>query len=70
MKNDELVVRVVDDRKHSGGQTVGATPRTVEVTHTPTGLKASCGFGRSQLHNKKIAVSMIEWGLLELGIEK
>jgi len=39
----------------------------VRVTHVPTGLVAVCENERSQLKNKKIALSMIEWGLSELG---
>ncbi len=51
----------------SGGQCVGIVSTTVKITHVPTGLSASCGTERSQMKNKNIALSMIEWGLAEIG---
>lgn len=50
-----------------GGQQVGNVPRGVRVTHLPTGLIACCESQRSQLANRTVAMSMIEWGLAEIG---
>lgn len=52
-----------------GGQHVGVIPRGVRVTHLPTGLTASCATERSQLKNRDVAISMIEWGLSEIGVK-
>ena len=55
---------------HRGGQHVGLMPTGVKVTHVPTGLTASCDCERSQMRNKAVATSMIEWGLSEIGVKK
>jgi protein subunit release factor A len=39
----------------------------IQVIHNPTGLQAIVNTERSQLKNKKVAESMIEWGLTEIG---
>lgn len=54
-------------RRPIGGQQVGVGPQGVTVTHVPTGLNATCHTSLSQHRNKLIAVSMIEWGLAEIG---
>jgi peptide chain release factor-like protein len=38
---------------------------TVRVTHTPTGLVASCGRHKSRLHNKKDAMEILKARILE-----
>jgi protein subunit release factor A len=53
----------------NGGQQVGDTCLGIRVTHMPTNLQAFCDHERSQIKNKKIAIAMIEWGLVELGWE-
>lgn len=52
---------------HPGGQQAGGPRVAVCVTHTPTGLTATCDIERSQSHNRKVAVAMIERGLSALG---
>lgn len=54
--------------QNRGGQQAGVLSHEVRVTHIPTGLYASCGFERSQSKNKKIALAMLEYALVELGI--
>lgn len=48
-------------------EVVGTISTRVRVTHIPTGLIAECDNGRSQGKSKRIAESMIEWGLVEMG---
>lgn len=55
------------DRQLKGGQQCDVMPRGVKITHVPSGLTASCECERSQMKNRDIALSMIEWGLSELG---
>lgn len=50
-----------------GGQQVGVRPVSVKVLHKPTGIYAVCGDERSQHKNRIIAMSMVEYGLAELG---
>ena len=54
-------------RQHKGGQHVG-TPVGVWATHVPTGLRAFCNSERSQFKNRKVAVAMLEMGLVEMGV--
>jgi len=42
-------------------------PVGVRVTHLPTGLVAESHKMRSQHMNRHVAMSMIEWGLAEMG---
>lgn len=67
MNPQDLKIEVID-RSPKGGQHCGVTPSGVKVTHVPTGLSASCECERSQLRNKNVAISMLDWGLLELGL--
>ena len=68
--NDKYLKVEVHYPHQVGGQQVGDSPIGVWVTHLPTGLKAFCDHERSQLRNKRIAMSMIEWGLAELKFEE
>lgn len=67
MKHEDLRIESYPMRPQKGGQTVGIVETGIRVTHTPTGLVASCGTERSQLRNKRIAMAMIEYGLAEMG---
>jgi len=67
MKPEHLKIEMID-RHPKGGQHCGVVPPGVKVTHLPTRLTASCDCERSQMKNRNIAISMIEWGLSELGI--
>lgn len=65
-----LKITVQDRYPSLGGQQAVSTPSGVLVEHLPTGLKAFCDQGRSQLKNKNIAMAMIECGLAEIGWEE
>lgn len=65
--NDQLRVTVIT--KNHGGQQAGPSELGVTVEHIPTGLSATCKSERSQLKNRNIAISMIEWGLAEMKID-
>ncbi len=67
MKPESLKIETID-RHPKGGQHCGVQPPGVKVTHLPSGLTASCDCERSQLKNRNVAMSMIEWGMAELGI--
>lgn len=47
------------------GQHAGTPSMEIRITHIPTGLMAQCGIHRSQHKNRVVAMSMIDWGLLE-----
>lgn len=49
-----------------GGQHVGLPNPAIRVIHLPTGIKIEVGCERSQTRNKKLALSMLEWGLAEI----
>ena len=63
----EIIYTATGTTERPGGQYAGMPPTEVRVTHIPTGLMAQCGEHRSRHRNKTIAMSMIEWGLAELG---
>jgi len=50
-----------------GGQHTGIVEVGVRVVHLPTQISAACRNHRSQYQNLKVAMSMIEWGLAEIG---
>ena len=52
-----------------GGQHVSVVRSGVKVTHLPTGLIAISDCERSQLKNKNVAISMIEYGLAIINYE-
>lgn len=66
MKDSDLTINTYPPR-NQGGQHVGIIPCGIHITHNPTGLQAIVNTERSQLKNKKVAESMIEWGLTEIG---
>lgn len=45
-----------------GGQHVGTVRFDVKLTHLPTGITITVGTERSQLKNRKLALSMLEGG--------
>lgn len=58
------------ERVYKGGQHVGIPNPGVKVTHIPTGISATCDCQRSQMQNRNVALSMIEWGLSEIGYKE
>jgi peptide chain release factor 2 len=66
MKEEHLKIEAFPRRPDKGGQTVGLLDCGIKVTHLPSGLVASCIMERSQLKNKRVAISMIEYGLAEM----
>lgn len=66
MENKDLLIECIK-RDRSGGQQVGLTLSDIKITHVPTGLVVQCGCERSQYSNRKIALAMLEYGLLEIG---
>lgn len=66
MKPNDLKIECIGP-KNKGGQHAGLPKMDVKITHLPTGMIAQCGFERSQLKNKTIAMAMLEFGLLEIG---
>lgn len=66
MKDADLTIEPYPPR-NIGGQHVGLGSTGVKVTHTPTNLQVMVNLERSQSKNKRVALSMIEWGLIEIG---
>ena len=59
-------VNIYDADRRRGGQHVGSYNLGVEVIHRPTKIKAACNTERSQHHNRRICMEMIEWALSEI----
>lgn len=74
LPNERIVVGIItsdlkieiSDPTPKGGQHVGVISTRVRVTHIQTGIAAECGFYRSQMKNRDVAIAMIEYGLAEL----
>lgn len=66
MKLEDLKIEAIDPQP-KGGQHVGMPIVAIRATHIPTKLSATCETERSQSRNKNVAISMIEWGLSEIG---
>jgi len=66
MKDSDLTINPYPPR-NQGGQHVGIISYGIQVIHEPTGLQAIVNTERSQLKNRNVAKSMIEWGLTEIG---
>ncbi len=66
MKTEDLEIEWINPGP-KGGQHVGVPHFIIKVRHKPTGLVAMCSSERSQLKNRNVAISMIEWGLAEIG---
>ena len=62
---DDCVVTIVKP-PNEGGQKVGSPNYPIRVVHTPTGIVAECGHERSQFKNREVAMSMIQWALVNM----
>lgn len=69
MNTDDLDVTVLYPLK-TGGQQCGQPNGAIRVEHLPTKLVAICDWYPSQIKNRRVAMTMLEWGLLELGWEE
>lgn len=69
MSLKDLKITTYDGPDLYGGQSVGVVGRGITVEHVPTGLRAHCSIHRSQIRNRDIAVSMLEWGLAEAEVD-
>jgi protein subunit release factor A len=65
----ELIYNDTGTTKMPGGQQAGTPLSSVRITHIPTGLMAQCGYERSQHKNRQTALSMLEYGLVNIGIK-
>ena len=53
-----------------GGQQVGVTHYIIRVKHKHSDMAAECGTERSQHHNRRVALEMLEYGLITAGYLK
>ncbi len=69
MSSDDYRIDLIYDQtgttQRPGGQHAGSPATSVRVTHIPTGLMAQCG-GRSPHKARRVAMAMLEYGLLEM----
>ena len=65
VKDSDLIINIYPPQ-NKGGQRVGIS-YGIHIIHEPTGLQAIVNTECSQTRNKKVAQSMIEWGLTEIG---
>lgn len=63
----ELIYNDTGTTQRPGGQHAGGPATSVRITHVPTGLMAQCS-ERSQHRARKVAMAMLEYGLLEMGV--
>lgn len=66
MKPADLKIESTTQPRY-GGQQCGIPNYNIKITHIPSGLVAQCSVERSQMQNRKIAIAMIERGLIEIG---
>lgn len=65
---EDLEIKSLPDPKYNyGGQHVGSPNNPIQVTHIPSGITATVCTERSQHRNRKIALEMVEYGVLEAG---
>lgn len=69
MADEEFEVTDIQER-HQGGQHVGVPYSIIKVLHKPTGIYAVCGTERSQMRSRKVAMEMVEYGLMAIGYRK
>jgi peptide chain release factor len=63
----EIIYEQTGTTQRPGGQQAGMPAAAVRATHLPTGIMAQCGLYRSQHLNRKAALEMIEWALVQAG---
>lgn len=63
MNPNDLIIECIDDRRGM----IAGIPNKIKITHVPTGLVAIVDCMRSQHKNRYVAMSMIEYGLAEMG---
>jgi protein subunit release factor A len=73
-KEEELKFEVIYSQtgttERPGGQQAGNPHSSVRISHIESGLMAQCGWYNSQHKNKKMALSMLEWAFIEIGLDK
>ena len=65
----ELIYDKTGTTKSPGGQHAGSPATSIRITHVPTGLMAQCS-ARSTHRATKVAMAMLEYGLLELEAQR